>query len=255
MRELCHRCHRELPAGAAADRHDDENAVHFCPFCAAPQLLLPEHMRVEPPVVSGATTGTLPPPPPSGLNPNQIDWRTAILAGALVAAVGAVLAVLAKKYEAMSLLSIIWTISCAVIVLGLYARNSPAQRLTARAGLRIGVVAGLLVIAANAMAIAATGVVLRFKTQQMAEFDKEYAERRQEVQPQVVAFLQQQGQDQAAVTKFIDTLNSPEMKAGSALLFGAFQSFVILLLSAGGGAFAGMMRAAQAQRLGRHRSD
>jgi hypothetical protein len=88
----------------------------------------------------------------------------------------------------------------------------------------------------------------------MEQFDREYAERRKEVQPQIVSIFEQQGQDKDEIAKYVATLNSPEMQAGSALMVGAIQCFVVLALSAGGGAFAGMMRDARAQRLGR-RSD
>jgi hypothetical protein len=261
MRELCHRCHGELPSSPAGSRHDDDAVVLFCPRCGAPQILLPEHMHIEAPVVATpSTTGAIPPPRPGGVGQSQIDWRVAIASGAIVAGVGAVLSVLGMKLLAFSFFSLMWTISCAVITLGLYARRRPIQRMDARVGMRIGLAAGVLMVSAIAMATATTGVVLRFGTHQMARFDRESAQRRKEIQVQFLAFLEKQTQDKDLIAQYSAALNSPqanspEMLAGSALAGGAVQGFFILLLSAGGGAFAGMMRASQAQRLDRRRGD
>jgi hypothetical protein len=262
MRELCHRCHGELPLSTSGDRHDEETAVLFCPRCGSPQILLEDHMRIEAPVVEehGATTGALPPPRPGNVGRNNIDWRAAIVSGALVAAIGAVLSVLGMKFLAASFVATMWTISCAVLTLGLYARHRPTLKMDAKIGMRIGVIAGVLMMSAISLATAATGVVLRFGTHQMAQFDQESAQRRKELQVQFLEILKKNTDDKDLISQYSAALNSPqanspEMLAGSALAGASVQGLILLLLSAGAGAFAGMMRRAQAQRLGQRSGD
>lgn len=255
MRELCHRCHGELPLSTFSDRHDDETAVLFCPRCGSPQILLQDHMRIETPVAEAhGTTGALPPPRPGNVGKSNIDWRAAILAGALVAAIGAVLSVLGLKFLAASFVATMWTISCAVLTLGLYARQRPVLKMDGKIGMRIGIIAGVLTISAVGLATATTGVILRFGTHQMAQFDQESAQRRKELQKQFLEILQNNTQDKDLIAQYSATINSPqanspEMLAGSALAGGAVQGLLLLLLAAGGGAFAGKMRGLQGQRL------
>ncbi len=262
MRELCHRCHGELPFSTFGDRHDDESAFLFCPRCGAPQILLQDHMRIETPSSTAAegSTGALPPPRPGNVGKNNVDWRAAIVAGALVAAIGAVLSVLGMKYLAVGFVGTVWTISCAVLTLGLYARQRPILKMDGKVGMRIGVIAGVLMISAIGPATAATGVVLRFGTHQMAQFDQESAQRRKDLQAQFLEILKKNTDDKDLITQYSAAINSPqanspEMLAGSALAGGALQGLILILLSAGGGAFAGMMRGAQAQRLSQRRRD
>lgn len=261
MRELCHRCHGELPLSNFSDRHDDETAVLFCPRCGSPQILLQDHMRIEAPVAAGHdSTGALPPPRPGNVGRNNVDWRAAIVAGALVAAIGAVLSVLGMKFLAFGFVGTLWTISCAVLTIGLYARQHPTLKMDGRVGMRIGVIAGVLMIAAIGVGTAATGVVLRFGTHQMAQFDRESAQRRKDLQAQFLEFLKKNTDDKDLISQYSAAINSPqanspEMLAGSALAGGALQGLILILLSAGGGAFVGMMRRVQAQRLGQRGGD
>lgn len=244
--------------GGGAGREDEE-AVLFCPRCGAPQLKLQEHMRVEEPKVS--TTGTVPPPRPAGARaPGAVDWQAAIVAAVVVAAVGAALSVLGLKFVAASLLGTVWTLCGAVVALGIYARRRPAAMLNARAGARIGVVAGLLMVAVGTMALAATGVVVRFGTHGMAQFDADNAQERRELQAKVLGWMEQQNQDKEVQQKYKDAfqspaMNSPEMIAGSVLGGRAMQGLLIVLISAAGGAFAGRMRGAQRMMVGRRRGD
>jgi hypothetical protein len=261
MRELCHRCHGDLPTSTSGSRMDDESIVLFCPSCGAPQIHLQEHMHAEAPAAAiPNTTGAAPPPQLAGANPAHTDWRAVILSGALVAAIGAALSVAGMKFGLLAFFGMVWTVSCAVITLGLYAKQHPAHRMDARTGARIGIVAGVLMIAAVGVATATAGVILRFGTHRMTQFDQENAERRKAMESQFISFLQQNSQDKEVAATYIAALNSPrinspEMLAGSALGGGAMQALLILLLSAGGGAFAGMMRAAQTQRLGSRRGN
>jgi hypothetical protein len=257
MRELCHRCHRELPIPiAAADRHDDESAILFCPHCAAPQIMLPEHMRIEVPVVAATATGAIPPPPrPAGNVPGQIDWHAALQGNLLVALVGVVLLVVSFRFASLSFLSTLWTLGASVIALGLYARARPDAWMDARTGLRIGFTTGVLLITFMSISLAANGVIRRFGTHSLGGFDAEVAQTFAAIRAQMVLRLQDQNQPADIQQKVLGIMGSPEARAGIAVFYLFISGGFILLLSAGGGAFAGMLRGAQAQRLGRRRSN
>jgi len=255
MRELCHRCHGELPSSTAGGRHDDDAANLFCPRCGAPQILLPEHMYVEVPLSAASTTGAVPPPRPAGAGAGQVDWRAAIRAGSFVALVAAVLLVLGLSFSPVSFLSTLWIMGSAVIALGLYARSRPQASMDARVGLRIGVATGGMLIAAMAIVLAGMGVAMRFGTHNLAGFDAEIAQTFELVRARAAASLQEQGQPADIQQKILAFVGSPEARAGLAIFYLGLTSFFILLLSAGGGAFAGMLRGAQAQRMGQRSGD
>jgi hypothetical protein len=259
MHELCHRCHRELPSRGVGDPHSDENVLLFCARCGAPQILLPEHMRVE---EDGAqtdvlsTTGTTPPPRPAGSDDSasgRIDWRAALPVAALIALAGMVLALAGMKWAGVQAMSVLWTMSGAVTALGLYARRRPLARVDGRVGLRIGVATGLLMVVAVAVGMAATGVVARYGLHAMGNFDSQRLQESQAAQQHWIAWMHQQNQDKELEDRYVAIMNSPlvtspEVRAGSALASMGFYACLILLLSAGGGAFAGMIRGAGAAR-------
>ena len=255
MHALCHRCHGELPSSPAGSRHDDDAAMLFCPRCGAPQILLPEHMYVEAPVSATSTTGAVPPPRPAGSGAGEVDWQAAIRAGALVSLVAAVLLIAGLIFSPVSFLSTLWTMGAAVIALGLYARSRPQASMDARVGLRIGLATGALVTAAMVMVLAGTGVVMRFGTHSLTGFDSEMAQTFALIRVRAAASLQEQGQPSDIQQKILSFVGSPEARAGIAVFYLSLTGFFILLLSAGGGAFAGMMRGAQTQRLGERSGD
>ena len=255
MYALCHRCHGELPSSPAGSRHDDDAATLFCHRCGAPQILLPEHMYLEVPVSVASTTGAVPPPRPAGSGVGEVDWQAAIRAASIVALVAAVLLVVGLVFSPTSFLGTLWTMGAAVIALGLYARSRPLASMDARVGLRIGLATGALVIAAMVMVLAGTGVVMRFGTHRLTAFDAEMAQTFELVRARAAISLQEQGQPADIQHKILDFVGSPEARAGLAVFYLSLTGFFILLLSAGGGAFAGMMRGAQAQRLGQRSGD
>jgi len=260
MREHCHRCHGELPDRAASNPYDDENALLFCPRCGAPQLLLPDHLRLQP-VDAGQTdtTGASPPPRPAGarnaVTPGQVDWRAALAAVLLVGGVGAVLELIGLKSNAASFLSLLWTISGAVIALGLYARHRPQAWMDARVGLRVGVATGLVLVAAMGVSLSATGVVMRFGTHSLGWFDAEMTQSFGTVSQQLVARMQEQKQSDDIQRRMLGLLGSDAVRAGLGLFYLGLLGGMVLLISAGGGAFAGMLRASQSPRPGLRRGD
>ncbi len=212
-------------------------------------------MHVEVPVAVASTTGAVPPPRPAGFGPGQVDWQAAIRAGSFVALVAGVLLGIGLAFSPVSFLSTLWTMGAAVIALGLYAKSRPQASMDARVGLRIGLATGALVIAAMVMVLAGTGVVMRFGTHSMKAFDAEMAQTFEVVRVRAAASLKEQGQPADIQQKILTFVGSAEARAGLAIFYLGLTGFFILLLSAGGGAFAGMLRGAQAQRLGQGGSD
>jgi len=244
MHLYCHRCHGELPPAAPGNKQSSDDAMLFCPRCSAPQILLPEHMRIDPDgdaASHGRTTGATPPPRPfpgdSRQVPSQIDWRAALSVAGVVALVGAVLAVLGIRSGAASTFDVFWLLSGAVIALGMYVRTRPLARIDARIGARIGLVTGMLSISAVIVALATAGVIARFGLHRMGFFDTALAQ-----QFAAIALQMQQNQSADMKAKVIGLMSSEEIRGGLALFYVGFLSALLLLLSAAGGAFAGMMR-------------
>ena len=203
-----------------------------------------------------ATTGALPPPRPAGPGwryapgSKTVDWRAVLVSAGWVALIGAVLACLRVVFPAVAILSVFWTISCAGTALGLYARFRSGAWLDARTGMRIGVVAALLMVAAAAIARSATGVAMRFGTHSMAATDAEEAAQRKVAEAQVTQWTQLESQPKEVQEKFHEVWSAPEAIAGSFVAGLGMLGGIILVFSAGLGAFVGMLRGSQAARQG-----
>lgn len=228
MQEYCHRCGGEL-AGETA----------FCPHCGAPQLTLAlelQSQEVEGEGAHGASsTGTVPPP-----RPRAVDWQIAIRYAAGVAAVGAVLSLAAMKVDVLSLPSLLWLMSASMITLGLYQKRLPAARIDAGIGARIGVVVGLCLVLGLATSMAGCGLVERYALHRMGDFDADVAAR--------VALALKQAEQQAAAQQepvpawLPGFMGSPEVRAGAMLTGYAMLAALLLVISAVGGAFGGLLR-------------
>ena len=218
----------------------------FCPHCGAPQLCLPEHLRIEPAAEPGTrTTGSLPPPRPDGFPPHRIDWHIAVKSAAGVAAVSAGLGVLRLRFTFLSLAYFVWTVGGAVIALGFYARWRPQARMDAGVGLRIGSVTGLLMVAFLGLAFTLTGLVARFGTHGLTGFDSQITQEMALLEQQMKVSVAQQHRPPDVVQKmgeFVDFLNTPEARTGVVLAGGGVQACFLLLVATGGGGFAGMLR-------------
>ena len=220
---------RSAPHGLEPD------ALLFCPHCSAPQIRYPEHMRpLAAEAEATATTGSAPPP-----NPHSIDWPTALKSGAVVALVGAVLHIVGSFFLLVSVIAFVWVTSCALFTLSQYARQRPEAWMDARTGMRIGVAAALLTVAALGPAIAATGVVQRYVTHSMGEADVQTARQTRDLDERLDAGLKQQGVTAQQGKYLVDFFNAPETWAGSAVALAGFSGLVLVLLSAGTGALAG----------------
>jgi hypothetical protein len=231
MQETCHRCGGELPAGSGESP--------FCPHCGTPQLFLAiENQSVETggePAIGedgAASTGKLPPP-----LPRQVEWKTAIQCAAAVAGIGALLSLAAapewKISALLSPLSFVWIVFASLITLGLYQRRRPAAWMDVKVGAHIGVVVGICLALELGVVMAAWGLIERFVLHSMGSFDA-----------QMTAQLQKAIQQSATPVpaQMMGFVQSPEFRAGMMLGGFALLSACLLVLSALGGAFAGLMR-------------
>lgn len=216
----------------------------FCPHCSAPQIRLPEHMRPLAKAGSVAeTTGSVPPP-----NPRAVDWPVALRSAAGVAIIGAALNTAGDFFAFLSFLGTLWVLSCSLLTISQYRRARPRGWMDPRAGMRIGVTASVLMIAAVGFSAAALGVVERFATHRLDRQDVLMAQQTKAMQTQMEGWMKGMGQSAEEQKQYADLvnspwLNSPEVRAGSALAADTLLAGTIVLLGAGLGAFAGAVGA------------
>jgi hypothetical protein len=220
MHEFCHRCGGEL---------SDRGSSPFCPHCGAPQIYLVDYEK--PADLAEASTTGAPPPPQL----RQVEWKTAIRCALLVAGVAAVLSLVAARFEAVSPLSWLWTVSGSLITLALYQRRRPLAWMDAGIGARIGVVVGIVLVAGLAVAMAAGGLVARYLLHNMAGFE---AQLTQQLHFQIEHALAANPE----VKSIQSYLYSPEFRAGMMLAGFAMVSGILLVLSTVGGAVGGLLR-------------
>jgi hypothetical protein len=227
MRETCHRCGEELPAGSGESP--------FCPHCGTPQLTLSlENQSVETggdpaPAADGTpSTGKLPPP-----LPQQVDWQVAIQCAVVVAAVGSVLALGSVRFDMLSAVSFVWMLSAAMVAMALYQRQRPAAWIDAKVGLRIGLMVGLCLSLGLGIALAGLGLVARFGLHTMGSFDTAMA---QQIQVAI------RNSTTPIPPEMLGMMQSSAFRGVMMLMTFAFTTGILLIISAVGGAFAGMLR-------------
>jgi hypothetical protein len=198
---------------------------------------MPEHLRMEAPEsgesAAAASSGVAAPP-----QPREVHWRTALRYGALVAVVGGALTGVGTVSGFVSFLSFLWVVSGGVIVLGFYQKHKPAARMNVRVGFRIGVATGVMMTAALALAFGIAGAAARYGLHRMGDFDAQV----QSFEGQMTERMRDQKQSPEVQAEAERLMNSPEVRGGVAVVYLGILGGVLVLLSAGGGAFAGMMR-------------
>lgn len=209
----------------------------FCPHCGAPQLKLaldlqPSEQQAP---ADGATTGMRPPP-----RPQQVDWRMAIRCAAAVAGIGGLLALGALRIAVLTPATILWAMSGSLITLGLYQNRRPAAWMDARIGARIGAMVGVCLGLGLALPVAVAGVVARFGTHAMASFDNEMTTLQSMAQQAMQQSAQRSGT--ALPAEVVQFVQSQEYRAASVLTYCGFLALLLLVVSALGGAFAGLLR-------------
>jgi hypothetical protein len=228
MQEYCLTCGGDLPGRSGE--------TPFCPHCGAPQLKLAfDLQQPEEPTPGPATTGMRPPP-----RPEQVDWRMAIRCAVGVAAVGGLLAVIALRVPLLTMATILWTMSGSLITLGLYQNRRPTAWMDARIGARIGTLVGICLGMGLALPVAIAGVVARFGLHAMATFDAQMATLQGLVQQAMQQSAQRSGT--ALPPGVLQLVQSQEYRAASVLTYCAFLALALLVVSALGGAFGGLLR-------------
>ncbi len=201
----------------------------FCPHCGAPQIYLVDYEQPAE-LTEANTTGTAPPP-----QPRQIEWKTAIRCALLVAGVAAALSLVAARFESVSPLSWLWTVSGSLITLALYRRRRPLAWMDAGIGARIGVVVGVVLVSCLAVAMAAGGLIARYALHNMAGFD---AQLTQQLHLQIDHALAANPEAKSVQ----GYLYSPEFRAGMMLAGFGMISGILVVLSTVGGAVGGLLR-------------
>ncbi|SFS01501.1 hypothetical protein SAMN05421771_0584 [Granulicella pectinivorans] len=233
MPSFCHRCHGELPP-VTSD-------ATFCPHCGAPQLrVIEENVVALPATPIPSTTGAAPPPSPGGLH-----WNTIVALAAIVAGVATVMMAIVFLLPGAFPIAWLWTVSGAVIVLGLYQRRHPETPLNAGLGARVGIVYGLLAISSLAILTAVSGVVARYGLHHMGPVDTWLTSTMHQAMEQQLQQLQSSGKasDPAlSPDQMRAFFYSPEVRAGLSLAMLSVSALFLVGFSALGGAIGGILR-------------
>jgi hypothetical protein len=242
MHRLCHRCDAEL-AGDASGRpretssSDDDRAL-FCSRCGAPQILLPSYLRAEEAEAASAadTTGAVPPP-----RPQLVEWAVALGCALPVAIVTALCGVGQLFNGDLFFLLALCVFSGPSLVLGLYRARRPLSRIDGRAGLRVGLLTGLMIVACTWTALSATGIIERFVVHGMAAFDEEFDKEMQVNQKMTLQILGSNA-DPSVLKQQERLMAMPAYRSSIVLLGLSMQAGMLLLVTTGLGAFAGLLQ-------------
>jgi hypothetical protein len=169
-----------------------------------------------------------------------VDWKIAIRYSAVVAIVGALLSLAAVKVDLLSLPSVLWLLSASMITLGLYQKRLPAARIDAGIGARIGLVVGLCLALGLAASMAGWGLVERYALHGMGSFDAQMAAQMAQAEQQIQ--LRAKAQQTPVPPELAGLIRSPEFRAAAMLAGYAMLAAVLMVISAIGGAFGGLLR-------------
>jgi hypothetical protein len=215
---VCHRCGNTLRAGE-----------DFCPHCRARDL------TVDP-------TDTAGPQQPAVRfqgDPQNVQWRTAILASLLVAIPVGLLSALTRT-------SSLFPIGGGFAVIALYRRRS-AGFTDGRIGWRVGAILGGASAFLAAAAWAAQLLIERYLLHQGGAIDQVFQAAAQLEVDTIVKWLATQGPQPPEILHemrgYTNFLLSPDGYAGSQLATVVLMSIGIVLFAAAGGAIAGRLLA------------
>jgi hypothetical protein len=230
MHETCHLCGGELAEGSGESP--------FCPHCGTPQLFLAlENQSAATGGEAGGAVSTGVPAPPRA---RDVEWKTAIRCATAVAGVGSVLMLVALPDWRMSPLfssvNFLWIMSASLITLGFYQKRRPTAQMDVRVGARIGVLVGICLALELGAAMAGAGLVARYVLHSMGNFDAGMAAQIAVAQK---TMQQQATPSPASILRFV---GSPEFRAWMMLGSFGLMSAGLLVVSALGGAFAGLLR-------------
>jgi hypothetical protein len=220
MEVTCQRCHQTIEEGDT-----------FCPSCGLPQLVY-------------TAEGEALPGQPERLaetprDASMIEWKTALRAALLLAIPAGLLS---SSSSPLSFLSIFWIAAAASWAVRFYVRSSQGTAwITTGAGIRIGLVTGLI---AAWLAFAASGTALfvqRYALHNGAQIDNDWTKRVEDSQQMTAAWQASLSGNDAAQAKDLRTqienwMKSPWGHAGIESFGFAVNAFVLIAFAMGGGA-------------------
>jgi hypothetical protein len=163
-----------------------------------------------------------------------VEWKTAIRCALVVGGVDGGLNLLGEWFPIAMAAGSLWTLSAAVITIGLYQRRRPLAWIDARVGVRIGIAAGLISAAAIAIATAVAGLVSRFGLHKTPLFIDQLAPVLAQLRANVAA---------SSTPDIARFMSSPEFIAGFLLAGTGMSAVFVVILSVMGGALGGLIRA------------
>lgn len=226
MEITCNRCHQTL---APSDC--------FCPTCGLPQLVYEAEAQGgenEPARWEGAVRDA-----------SSVEWRPALRAAAMLAVPAGLLS---SDVSRLGFFGMLWMSAAAAWAVTAYVRWQRPAWITLGAGLRIGLVTGIL---AGWLAFSISGGALfvdRFVLHHAAQIDTEWksaVESGKEMTQQITAGMSgdEAVQAEAKRNEMYGFMLSPEGHAGWMALGFALRSVFLLLFAAGGGALGARMMA------------
>ena len=211
MEQLCHRC------STAVSREDA-----FCPNCGAPQLNFDASEQLPFGENSDATAAET--------RPGHVHWRIALTACAKIAIPAGVLCGLLPEG------SLIWVLGGATGVILLYRRKRPTSTLTARNGLRIGGLSGIIIAYVSMLVTAVLRVVQRYPMHVGKMLDEGYEQIIQLSTGQSAAIFQGNPAAQAQMKSIYQFMLTPDGRAAYAFMGMVAAAVMTVLLAALGGA-------------------
>ena len=180
------------------------------------------------------------PPPP---RPSAIRWPAALRCGGMVAGGAAIAFVMGSIVPGFSLVSFLLIFGAAGLSLTLYRRAAPESLMSGPIGARIGLATGLLLVTALTLALAAIGVVARFRLHAMGPFDAQWAVQLQLLTERTVSAGQGaagQGSGPGA-GELAAMIARPEFRAWSTIASVVLLGVLLLGLTTGSGALVGSL--------------
>lgn len=220
MEVTCQRCHQTIEEGDT-----------FCPSCGLPQLVYTAE--------DGAAPGQPERWAEAPRDASMIEWKPALRAAVLLAIPAGLLS---SSSSPLSFLGIFWIAAAASWAVRLYVRsNEGTAWITTGAGVRIGLVTGLI---AAWLAFAASGGALfvqRYAMHNGAQIDNEWKGRVDASQQMTAAWQTSLSGNDAAQAKDLRTqienwMKSPWGHAGIESFGFAVNAFMLIVFAMGGGA-------------------
>jgi hypothetical protein len=166
----------------------------------------------------------VPYPPPLGAIQWQLAWRGAILSGLAAAVLTAI--------PIVSLGFLFWMIGAGALSVALYRRQVPDLPLTPGMGMKVGALAGVFALLANAFVAILTFAALRSSGALRAEFEEQmHKQMAGNSDPKVQQMMQ----------SMLDWVSTPQGAASLLVLFLVISGVIMLVLTAAGGAIAATM--------------